>query len=190
MSKRAAFALAGATSLGLLLAAPGRATACSCVQASPAQHFQRAAVAFVGVAVATREPLFFEETTATAFAVEEVYKGTAPRAVLVRTARYGASCGMSFHPGARYEVLAAPGFETSLCSGSAIAPGALSALGRSPLEVYDLAGRTPEEVVGAFLGSGGRSLVGPIVASGLALLVAAAAFLGATRTGHVVRFRR
>jgi hypothetical protein len=83
-----------ALAAGLLLA-PLDAAACSCVPIDPWEAYARSDAAIVGVFLGKRGP------TTYLFRVEEDYKTDLPAEVEVKSAEYGASCGIEARVGQR-----------------------------------------------------------------------------------------
>jgi hypothetical protein len=112
-------ALVGA--LAIVVAAPGPASACSCVQGSPKEYAGWADVVLVGTLRHVDEGR--TEHTYT-FAVDRVLAGEAAPVVAVRSAASGASCGLEgLVEGGRYVVFAersgAADLAANLCGGTA-----------------------------------------------------------------------
>ncbi len=110
--------------LGLHLTAMP-ATACSCVESTPAQAFDRADLVFVGVAteMKVRSGLFGQSSidpTTVVFTVNEVWKGPRQESITIKTVRSEVSCGFEFAIGVRYLVYARDG-QTGLCDRTALA---------------------------------------------------------------------
>ena len=109
-------------------AAPiARVYACSCMALLPGQALARADVAFVGVVRQVTDsmegPIYSSgDPVSYTFAVEEVLKGSVGAAVVVTSARGGASCGMAFGLAERWRVYAyareSGGPGTGICSGN------------------------------------------------------------------------
>lgn len=104
------------------------AQACSCMPATPEQHFESANTVFSGrvVNVITtrrnrRSPQFSFPQTRVTFEVSEVWKGRERRRLMVMTSDSSASCGFNFVEGESYLVYASQSenrLTTSLCSGT------------------------------------------------------------------------
>lgn len=125
--------VAAASSL-VVSAAP--AAACSCAQATVADHVARAAVVLVGTAEDRQDPplrpvMGSGDPAVHTFAVDAVYVGEAPAVAHVRSAASGASCGLEgIELGERYVVFAGQGGDglwASLCGGTAPAGAGLLA---------------------------------------------------------------
>jgi hypothetical protein len=108
-------ALRGLTVLGLALVMMGRtpgAWACSCIGApSNARSFESADVVFIGTVVARADPNTGTTQSAAdpitwTFRVQSVQKGAASPTQTVLSARGGATCGVLFTVGRRYQVFA------------------------------------------------------------------------------------
>ena len=110
---------------GLLaaLAYPQTVHACSCVEFTRAELFERAESVFAGEATSVKAPFRIPFTgsgldpVTVEFAVSEVWKGPQQAVLTVRTARSEASCGYDFQEGGKYIVYVRDG-ETGLCSGT------------------------------------------------------------------------
>jgi hypothetical protein len=123
-SARAAILAFAASVLLVGFASP--CLACSCVQQSDKQHYDRAAVVFTGNAVERHDPN--EGTYQSSadpihwtFDVESTQKSTTAPKQVVSTARDEASCGFTFAIGHRYQVFASKTngeLSTSLCDGT------------------------------------------------------------------------
>lgn len=85
--------IAVATTLGLVVATTGPAAACDCVGLTAAQAARSADAVFTGELVDATTSKARQITTYT-FAVERVYGGEVPAVVDVRSAQFGASCGL------------------------------------------------------------------------------------------------
>ncbi|HYZ92027.1 MAG TPA: hypothetical protein VFA34_06480 [Actinomycetota bacterium] len=100
--------------------------ACSCVQQTDQQHYQRAAVVFVGKAIERHDPSEGDYQSSAdpihwTFDVESTQKGTTTRKQIVSSSRDEASCGFTFEIGKRYQVFASKTngeLRTSLCDGT------------------------------------------------------------------------
>lgn len=100
------------------------AAACSCVELTPSEAFERADSVFVGEvdSFKVRSGIFGQSSIdpATAnFKVNEVWKGPQQARLTVRTMRSEASCGFEFVEGFRYLVYARDG-QTGLCDRTAL----------------------------------------------------------------------
>ena len=112
------------------------ATACSCVELTPAQAFERADTVFVGrvASFKVRSGIFGQSSIDPAeakFVIEQVWKGSRQETLTIRTVRSEVSCGFEFRDGLRYLVYARDG-QTGLCDRTALAIQAaedLAALG-------------------------------------------------------------
>lgn len=112
------------------------ASACSCIELTPAEAFERADAVFVGEVTAfkVRSGLFGKSSidpTTVQFAVSEVWKGPRQESMTIRTVRSEVSCGFEFDEGLKYLVYARDG-QTGLCDRTALtirASGDLDALG-------------------------------------------------------------
>jgi hypothetical protein len=110
-----------AASLGLLLARPAPAWACSCIMpGSPADAFNQADAVFVGTVTGVRNaappdwlfPIlqrvpgyeFPMDNTRVSFQVMNAWKGLTENSVVVRTGQGDADCGFTFAPGGQYLV--------------------------------------------------------------------------------------
>ena len=133
-------ALMGARSLGiqaartaliLALAALGLhfgaapASACSCIELTPAEAFERADAVFVGEVTAfkIKSGLFGKSSidpTTVVFTVNEVWKGPRQESITIRTVRSEVSCGFEFETGREYLIYARDG-QTGLCDRTALA---------------------------------------------------------------------
>ena len=157
-----AFVRAALASLaGLLLVVavepPARASACSCavpsgvdltrpITPAEAAAYGPGAVVFTGRAVSRRDanplgPLISSADPITwTFAVDRVVHGAAGSVVDVETARDGASCGVSFEIGARYQVVATRSgatLRTGLCSPTMRLPGTVGAVQSTALAALE-----------------------------------------------------
>lgn len=111
-------------------------SACSCIELTPAEAFERADAVFVGEVTAfkVRSGLFGKSSidpTTVEFAVSEVWKGPRQEFMTIRTVRSEVSCGFEFDEGLKYLVYARDG-QTGLCDRTALtirASGDLAALG-------------------------------------------------------------
>lgn len=98
--------------------------ACSCIQLSPTQAFERADTVFVGEAteMKVRRGIFGQSSidpTTVEFAVSEVWKGARQESITIRTVRSEVSCGFEFEIGLKYLVYARDG-QTGLCDRTAL----------------------------------------------------------------------
>lgn len=131
---RMAFLMAVAMLLIHVNAEP--ASACSCVELTPAEAFERADAVFAGEVTAfkVRSGLFGKSSidpTTVKFAVNEVWKGPRRESMTIRIVRSEASCGFEFDEGLKYLVYARDG-QTGLCDRTALtirASDDLAALG-------------------------------------------------------------
>lgn len=119
---RMAFLMAVAMLLIHVNAEP--ASACSCVELTPAEAFERADTVFVGEVTAfeVRSGLFGKSSidpTTVKFAVNEVWKGPRRESITIRTVRSEVSCGFKFDQGLKYLVYARDG-QTGLCDRTAL----------------------------------------------------------------------
>lgn len=117
-------ALIAVVAFWLHVSAPS-AAACSCVEFSPAQAFERADSVFVGEVVSfnIRSGLFGQSSvdpSTVEFSVSEVWKGPRQETLTIRSVRSEASCGYEFQEGLRYLVYAREG-QTGLCDGTSLA---------------------------------------------------------------------
>ncbi|MBW3559219.1 MAG: hypothetical protein KY449_05520 [Proteobacteria bacterium] len=108
-----------ALAAAVALSTAGAALACSCMpQTSAAEHLAGTDLAFTGRVLGTRVDV--QGYAVTRFRVAETLKGRAPRTVAVSHHTMGATCGLSYRPGARVLVLAERReggvWRTSLCS--------------------------------------------------------------------------
>jgi hypothetical protein len=103
---------------GLVARAPS-SWACSCVQITIGDQYRLADAVFVGNVSRVSSADARGNVIAT-IAVSDVYKGPVPQTANVRTARDGASCGVSFAVGTRYAVFArgTTPFEANICGGT------------------------------------------------------------------------
>lgn len=119
----------------LLVVPSGRAWACSCAQASPAQAVRAADVVFRGVLEHLQPPgglvSSSEDPTTYTFGVSEVFRGAATTTTDVRSPQSGASCGVEgLRPGREYVVFAQARGEQmwmELCGGTDLAASGLVA---------------------------------------------------------------
>lgn len=120
--RRVAGAVVGALAAAAVLLPAAPAMACTCLSRDRTALIAAADVVFVGRAVALRaDPGAEVPTVRGTFDVASVYKGTAGRRVVVRTAADPASCGASFSTGSRYAVFAArdaAALVTDVCRGT------------------------------------------------------------------------
>ena len=113
------------------------ASACSCIELTPAEAFERADAVFVGEVTTfkVRSGPFGKSSidpTTVEFAVSEVWKGPRQESMTIRTVRSEVSCGFEFDEGLKYLVYARDG-QTGLCDRTALtirASGDLAALGQ------------------------------------------------------------
>lgn len=101
------------------------ASACSCVELTSAEAFERADAVFVGEVTAfkVKSGLFGKSSidpTAVVFTVNEVWKGPRQESITIRTVRGEVSCGFEFAEGLKYLVYARDG-QTGLCDRTALA---------------------------------------------------------------------
>ena len=101
------------------------ASACSCIELTPAEAFERADAVFVGEVTAfkVRSGIWGQSSidpTTVVFSVNEVWKGPRQESITIRTARSEVSCGFEFAIGLRYLVYARDG-QTGLCDRTALA---------------------------------------------------------------------
>ena len=171
------------------LVAPQTCAACSCIVQTFTEAADRAEVIFVGRASggAPAGADEFGPSIAVTFAVSEVYKGSAPAEVVVRTADNSAACGVAFEEGQSYLVLAASdadGLRTDLCSGTALA-GDVVAEDLDSLGAAAAPAATPPHEAssdgGAVSSDGG---------SGRVAFIAGGAALGALLVGLLLRLQR
>ena len=104
------------------------AQACSCMRATPEQHFESANAVFSGRVVNvitprrnTQRPQFSFPQKRVMFEVSDVWKGQERRRLMVMTSDSSASCGFNFTEGESYLVYASRSdnrLTTSLCSGT------------------------------------------------------------------------
>ena len=112
------------------------ALACSCVELTPAEAFERADSVFLGEVASfeVRRGIFGQsgiDPATVNFKVSEVWKGPQQPTLTVGTVRSEASCGFEFVEGFKYLVYAREG-QTGLCDRTALAVQAqddLAALG-------------------------------------------------------------
>ena len=127
--------LLAVAALGLHLSA-GPGHACSCMQMTPDEAFERADSVFVGEVTSyrVRRGLFgwsSIDPTTVKFTVSEVWKGPQQDSLTIRTVRSEVSCGFEFKEGLTYLVYAQDG-QTGLCDRTALSIRAsedLAALG-------------------------------------------------------------
>ena len=121
--RRLLVAVLAAAGLLALLAPAQPAHACSCVQFTRAELFERADAVFAGEATAVKAPFRIPFTgsgldpVTVEFAVSQVWKGPQQGTMTVTTARSEASCGYRFREGGKYIVYARDR-ETGLCAGT------------------------------------------------------------------------
>lgn len=173
----------GALSLVVLTTSPS--FACSCVQASPAEHVDAADVVVLGTVVDRQgpplRPVMSSGDPATyTVEVERVFKGVVRPTVHVLSADSGASCGLEAEEGRRYMVFAdrtRGELWAGLCGGTATADPQLVA------EVEEAAGppRDPDPRA--------EPTVRPTAGAGLAVPLAAASGLGLVLLGGVLWLR-
>lgn len=104
------------------------AQACSCMRATPEQHFESANAVFSGRVINvitprrnTQRPQFSFPQKRVMFEVSDVWKGQERRRLMVMTSDSSASCGFNFTEGESYLVYASRSdnrLTTSLCSGT------------------------------------------------------------------------
>lgn len=117
--------------LGGVWVLPAPAYACSCAQATDAEHVQRAEVVFTGAVTANTVDDKTQIRTLT-FRVDRVYKGTATATQVVTTAQFGASCGLELTGEGPFLVFAdqeGTGLTANSCGGTRVgsAPASLGA---------------------------------------------------------------
>lgn len=93
------------------------AVACRCAQVDDAAHLAATPIIFTGRVIPEKT-----ETDGRAlifmFEITEIWKGSLPAAVAVRTPRSSATCGASFEPGRSYTVFATPFRQNQLETGA------------------------------------------------------------------------
>jgi hypothetical protein len=110
----------------LLVGAAPPCFACSCVESTDQEHYERADVVFTGKATDRHDPSSGSPQGSAdpihwTFDVDAVQKGRTDDPVVVETSRDEASCGVAFDVGRRYQVYATNTGEylhTDLCSGT------------------------------------------------------------------------
>lgn len=174
------------------LVAPQTCAACSCIVQTFTEAADRADVIVVGT-VSGSAPAGADElgpSIAVTFAVSEVYKGSAPAEVVVRTADNSAACGVAFEEGQSYLVLAASdadGLRTDLCSGTALA-GDVAAEDLDSLGAAAAPAAMPPSEGGVASSDGGN--VSSDGGSGRVAFIAGGAALGALLVGLLLRLQR
>ena len=124
--RRASVPLALCLAAVALLQAPATALACSCVQRTPEQLYQRAATVFHGRAVAVEPSPVDPNLLRTRFEPVRVFRGEAATEIVVDAGREPSLCGYRFEPGREYLVFgdgAGSVVTTSVCSGTALYTG-------------------------------------------------------------------
>lgn len=179
---------------GVALAAPQRASACTCASLTDEEAFAHADVTFTGTLIETivADGATYSSTDPERFVfdVAAVYQGDAHARQAIVTAREGASCGLEISgPGpfvvfARSESGGLTGgavdgeYYASLCSGT-------RALASAELPASFGAGASPLPGESPIGGGTGRASVGPVAVTAALVLVGAGGFL----LGRRRRFR-
>lgn len=169
----------------ITLIAPPTCAACSCIVMTFSEAAEQAEVVFVGTVTAREDgkQTEFGPGIDYTFAVDEVYKGSAPAEAVVRTADNSAACGFDFDEGETYLVMAsssAAGLETNLCTGTTLA---------GDVAEEDLESLGPPGAPSAASPSGGDPPAGAS-GPGRAWVIAGGMTLGAMLAGLLVWWQR
>ena len=178
-----------ALALGVLVTSIpiARVAACSCGMAETAEAIRSAQLAFVGTVTdqrdTGRQSEFGDRMHEYAFAVERSTLPTDEVAVIVAGGN-GASCGITFANGEEWLILSqrtAEGLETNLCSGNVRmsdigADERAAILEMLPSQPSTTPGAEPAEAPAEREEVGAGALAVPVLAGGLAVLLAGAAW--------------